>query len=157
MLDIVQVIESYEVKLAKVGDNLYRGFCPFHNDIGTPNLTVYPITQSYFCFGCNSGGDVYDFIASVENISKRDAIVIYGDVSLESVLSTLDEKPEVDFSLSLNMLLSNKCRRFLEKKPEKLVNVVSIMKEFDKRLGLFISQEESFKITEEFEKKLEEV
>ena len=40
-----------------------KGFvcCPFHNE-KTPSFTVYPESQSYFCFGCGAGGEVINFI-----------------------------------------------------------------------------------------------
>ncbi len=37
--------------------------CPFHND-REPSLHLYQ-TQTWYCFGCNKGGDVYDFYGSI--------------------------------------------------------------------------------------------
>lgn len=35
----------------------FKGCCPFHSE-ETPSFTVYPDTQSFYCFGCGIGGDV---------------------------------------------------------------------------------------------------
>ena len=51
--DIVELIGSY-VTLRRAGSN-YTGLCPFHSE-RTPSFTVFPDTQSFFCFGCEAGG-----------------------------------------------------------------------------------------------------
>jgi len=37
------------------------GRCPFHED-RSPSLVVYPGSQSWFCFACDVGGDVFAFV-----------------------------------------------------------------------------------------------
>lgn len=69
--DINDVISSY-VTLKKRG-NTYVGLCPFHNE-KTPSFTVYPDTQSYYCFGCGAGGDAVGFIKKIENLDYIDAV-----------------------------------------------------------------------------------
>ncbi len=49
------------------------GLCPFHED-EHPSLCVYPETRSFYCFGCNAGGDVIDFVRRADNLSFRDAL-----------------------------------------------------------------------------------
>lgn len=34
--------------------------CPFHDDSGRPNMTVFLDTQTFYCFRCNAGGDSFD-------------------------------------------------------------------------------------------------
>lgn len=65
------VISSY-VTLKKAGNNL-KGLCPFHSE-KTPSFTVFPQTQSYYCFGCGAGGDVISFVMKSENLDYVDAI-----------------------------------------------------------------------------------
>ena len=60
--DIVDVISPY-VDL-RVRGSLATGLCPFHNE-KTPSFTVYVNTQSYYCFGCGSGGDAITFIKNI--------------------------------------------------------------------------------------------
>ena len=46
--DIESTVSSY-VSLKRKG-KILTGLCPFHNE-KTPSFTVYPETQSYYCFG----------------------------------------------------------------------------------------------------------
>lgn len=36
--------------------------CPFHEDNGRPNMSVSVENQSWHCYRCGIGGDVYDFV-----------------------------------------------------------------------------------------------
>ena len=47
--------------------------CPFHSE-KTPSFTVFPDTQSFYCFGCGAGGDVITFIQQIENLDFMDAV-----------------------------------------------------------------------------------
>lgn len=69
--DINDIISTY-VSLKKRG-NTYVGLCPFHNE-KTPSFTVYPDTQSFYCFGCGAGGDAVGFIKKIENLDYIDAV-----------------------------------------------------------------------------------
>lgn len=40
----------------------FIGLCPFHPDASTLSLTIYPDTNSWYCFGCSRGGDVLNFL-----------------------------------------------------------------------------------------------
>lgn len=69
--DIEQVVSSY-VRLKRRGRTLV-GLCPFHSE-KTPSFTVYPDSQSYYCFGCQNGGDVITFIRQVEHLEYIEAL-----------------------------------------------------------------------------------
>lgn len=69
--DIVDLIGSY-VPLRRAGSN-YNGSCPFHSE-KTPSFTVFPDSQSFFCFGCEAGGDAFTFIMRAENLDYPNAI-----------------------------------------------------------------------------------
>lgn len=69
--DITDVISTY-VTLKKRG-NTYVGLCPFHNE-KTPSFTVYPATQSFYCFGCGAGGEAISFMRKIENLDYIDAV-----------------------------------------------------------------------------------
>ena len=57
--EIEDVVGKY-VRLKRAGSNVV-GLCPFHNE-KTPSFTVFPQTNSFYCFGCGAGGDVFSFI-----------------------------------------------------------------------------------------------
>lgn len=69
--DIEDVISTY-VTLKRRGATLV-GLCPFHNE-KTPSFTVYPATQSFYCFGCGAGGDAITFVKKIENLDYLDAV-----------------------------------------------------------------------------------
>lgn len=41
--------------------------CPFHGE-DTPSLKIYSDNRGWYCFGCNRGGDVIDFVRSLYNL-----------------------------------------------------------------------------------------
>lgn len=69
--DIESVVSSY-VQLRRRG-RILTGLCPFHSE-KTGSFTVYPETQSFYCFGCGAGGDVIGFIRRIENLEYTEAI-----------------------------------------------------------------------------------
>lgn len=69
--DIVNVISEY-VPLKKRGRN-YWGCCPFHSE-KTPSFSVTPDKGFFYCFGCQSGGNVFNFLMKIENITFFEAV-----------------------------------------------------------------------------------
>lgn len=72
-LDIVDVISAAGVNLRKSGRSLV-GFCPFHPNTRTPAFTVYPDSQSFYCFGCHAAGTVFDFVMRKQGLEFRAAL-----------------------------------------------------------------------------------
>ncbi len=71
--DIVSILSEY-VPLKKKGKN-YWGCCPFHHE-NTPSFSVTPDKGFFYCFGCQSGGNVFNFLMKIENISFFDAVKV---------------------------------------------------------------------------------
>jgi len=65
-VDIVDIISDI-VLLKKVGRN-YVGLCPFHTE-KTPSFTVSPEKQIFHCFGCGTGGNVFNFLMNHDGLS----------------------------------------------------------------------------------------
>jgi len=65
-MDIVALISKH-IELKKIGSHTWRGLCPFHDDTGTPNFTVYENTNSYHCFACGAHGNIRDWIREMED------------------------------------------------------------------------------------------
>jgi DNA primase len=69
--DIVDIVSGY-VKLERKGKR-YFGLCPFHNE-KTPSFSIEPAKQLFYCFGCNKGGTVIQFIMNIEGLNFVDAL-----------------------------------------------------------------------------------
>lgn len=68
---IKEIVERY-VSLTKKGDD-YWGLCPFHAD-NNASMSVSTRLDMFQCFACKKAGNVFNFIADMENISYGDAI-----------------------------------------------------------------------------------
>src|SRR6266568_5496646 len=60
------------VALQKSGKAL-KGLCPFHNE-RTPSFYVFAETQTWRCFGCNEGGDVFSFVQKQQGLEFRETL-----------------------------------------------------------------------------------
>ena len=72
--DIVRVIEGY-IRLRKAGAERYTGLCPFHKE-KSGSFSVQAVKQFYYCFGCQASGDVFSFVAKIENVGFPEAVRI---------------------------------------------------------------------------------
>src|SRR3990167_11303436 len=70
-IEIVDFIQKY-IPLKKAGIN-YAGLCPFHNE-KHPSFMVNPERQSFKCFGCDEGGDVFNFVMKIEGLEFKEAL-----------------------------------------------------------------------------------
>jgi len=75
-LSIEEVVGQY-VDLKPAGGSL-RGKCPFHAE-KTPSFMVSPTRQSYHCFGCGVGGDIFTFIQEIEGLDFKGALKALAD------------------------------------------------------------------------------
>lgn len=69
--DIVSVVGDY-VALRKAGTS-HKGLCPFHGE-KTPSFHVHGDRQFFYCFGCQTGGDVISFVREVNGYSFMEAV-----------------------------------------------------------------------------------
>ncbi len=72
--DIVKIVEGY-IRLRKAGAQNYTGLCPFHKE-KSPSFSVHAVRQYYHCFGCGVSGDVFSFVAKIENVGFPEAVRI---------------------------------------------------------------------------------
>lgn len=91
-VDIVDVVG--EQVLLKRRGNTYWGLCPFHEE-KTPSFSVSREKQMFYCFGCNTGGDVFKFVMLRDHVNFPQAIerlaATYG-ISMTDDVKTVDYK-----------------------------------------------------------------
>ena len=68
---IKEIVERY-IPLTKKGED-YWGLCPFHAD-NNPSMSVSTRLDMFQCFVCKKAGNVFNFIAGIENITYGEAI-----------------------------------------------------------------------------------
>ncbi len=60
------------VSLKKAGTT-YKGLCPFHGE-KTPSFVVTPMRESWHCFGCGLGGDIFSFVMQRDGVPFPEAL-----------------------------------------------------------------------------------
>lgn len=158
MKDILEVVEEYGLEVVKEGEIL-RALCPFHNDSGRPNFTVYMETDSWFCFACNDGGDAIDFVSKIEGISKRQAMAKLRGSADEFVEMgemadglAVPDAPEVR-NTECDFLVSYFTRKAMQTNPKQIPAVFEFLKEFDIRLQEPITFEQEQEILQKLNQK----
>ncbi len=76
--DIVRIVQDY-VSLKKTGAN-WVACCPFHKET-KPSFSVSPAKEIFYCFGCQKGGSVFNFVMEVERVAFPEAIKIVAEKS----------------------------------------------------------------------------
>lgn len=85
------------VALQKSGKAL-KGLCPFHNE-RTASFYVFPESQTWRCFGCNEGGDVFSFVQKQQGLEFREALLYLA----EKANVTLEEQSDRDLAVDREM------------------------------------------------------
>lgn len=89
-VDIVELVRQYVPHLKKAGKT-WKACCPFHKE-KTPSFTVNAEKGLYYCFGCQEGGDIFDFLMKIESLSFNEAVRKLAD------LAGVEYKPQGGFS-----------------------------------------------------------
>jgi DNA primase len=103
--DIVRVVQDY-VSLKKKGAN-WMACCPFHKE-KTASFSVSPAKDIFYCFGCQKGGSVFNFVMEIERVAFPDAIRIVAEKTGVPLPQLVDDsrfeahKRESDTVIELN-------------------------------------------------------
>lgn len=76
--DIVEIYEKLIGGQTKVTGKATIVKCCFHEE-NTPSLALYPSTSSYFCFGCQKHGDIFNFVEGVLGCNFKEALQFIKD------------------------------------------------------------------------------
>jgi putative DNA primase/helicase len=68
-------VSIYDILKFYNNDTIANGFtnCPFHKE-NVKSLYIYSITNSWYCFGCQKGGDIYTYVQLIESINNFEAL-----------------------------------------------------------------------------------
>lgn len=104
--DVVEIIEEY-IPLKHAGRN-FKAICPFHNE-KSPSFMVSPERQSWHCFGCNKGGDVFSFIQEYDKIDFPEALKYLAEragVKLSAPVHRTEQEKKKNSLFEVNHLAS---------------------------------------------------
>ena len=89
--DIIELIASY-IPLKRAGRN-FRAPCPFHHE-KTPSFMVSPDRQIYHCFGCNCGGNAFNFLMQYERLEFPEAVEMLAKKAGVALPQSRKEEPK---------------------------------------------------------------
>jgi DNA primase len=72
-IPIIEVVGD-QVDIEEIGNNMWKGLCPFHEDKETRSLTLYKDSNEYHCYGCNAHGDSVKFVMETQEFSFGETI-----------------------------------------------------------------------------------
>ena len=97
-IDIVDLAGSY-MELRRQGRN-YVALCPWHDD-SRPSLQVNQERQSFKCWVCDIGGDIFSFLMRMEGLEFREAL----EMLAERAGIELAKRPQGDSQFDRRNLL----------------------------------------------------
>ncbi|WLD15439.1 DNA primase [Planctellipticum variicoloris] len=91
--DIVQLVGESVTVHSERGGRMFKSLCPFHDD-HNPSMQINPVRQSYRCWVCNEGGDVFSFVMKHENVGFKEALELLAQrAGLEMPSQFRDARP----------------------------------------------------------------
>jgi DNA primase len=76
-VDFVELVGA-RTELRRAGPARYEGLCPFHEE-RTPSFGIDPTQKVYYCFGCQSSGDIFTFVQETEGVDFRGALELLAE------------------------------------------------------------------------------
>jgi len=116
--DVATVIGAY-FTLQRSGAT-FKALCPFHKE-KTPSFLVNPQRQTYHCFGCGAGGDVFRFVMDYEKVDFMTAVKMLAQragIRLKLETDGEDDQGGKQALYEINALVAKLYQQFLLKSPE---------------------------------------
>lgn len=138
---IQDIVKRYVPTLQKKGRN-FLGLCPFHKE-KTPSFTVSPDKQIFYCFGCQTGGNVFTFIQKMERLDFPESVRHLGDIlgiRIEEEVSARAESGDIEREKKINRIALKHFREILKS------DAGSLAREYLERRGLTPQSMEDFSL-----------
>jgi DNA primase len=122
-VDIVALVGEY-LPLHRSGSK-FKALCPFHDD-HDPSLELNPERQSYKCWSCSAGGDIFDFVQAYERVDFPEALRMLADragIALETPAGGPPRGASKTDLLAVNAWAEQEFSAALARSPEALAYV----------------------------------
>lgn len=104
---IVDIVSEY-TELKRKGDKFW-GCCPFHNE-KTPSFSVTEEKNMFYCFGCQKGGSIFNFVMDIEHMNFVDSVMhLAKKTGITIELQSNNEDKELSTQRDSLMQLYEKC------------------------------------------------
>jgi len=103
-VDIVDLLGEY-LELKRAGRN-FKALCPFHSE-KSPSFMISPERQTWHCFGCGKGGDIFTFLEEYEKMDFYESLKMLADrvgVKLTKTVYKTEQEEKRAKILALNSL-----------------------------------------------------
>lgn len=117
-VDIVALVGE-SLQLHRSGSK-FKALCPFHDD-HNPSLELNPERQSYKCWSCGAGGDVFDFVMKYDRVDFPEALRMLAEragIALENPSVGSHQGPSKSDLLAVNAWAEHAFAEALNRAPE---------------------------------------
>ena len=137
---ILEVLDEANIPY-EVSGNLYKCFCVFHQDNNTPNMFIYPETNTFHCFACGAGHSLITLTCKLFNLTKKEAFnKIFGPDYIKDLLNLQRgdlKNPDYYIDKTVSEYI-RKSLQSIKKTPENIQFALSRIEEID---SVYITKE----------------
>ncbi|MFO0957744.1 MAG: DNA primase [Isosphaeraceae bacterium] len=90
-VNIVDVVGEY-LTLHRAGSK-FKALCPFHDD-HNPSMEINADRQSFRCWSCGMGGDLFDFVMEIEKVEFPEALRMLAERAGIALEAAEDARPD---------------------------------------------------------------
>lgn len=97
-VDLVSVVESYNLPQFKRNGDRATCLCPFHDD-HNPSMSIDGSRGIYKCFSCGAGGNVYNFVQECAKLDGEEISFPRAVQIIKENFAPAGAGPSIDFSV----------------------------------------------------------